>query len=691
MKRSFSIFSTAGKIAAVAIGFCASILGLMCLFIMQHFLQEGLYTQNEWNYYATEEAHTITSAAASYVAEVWYPHLLEKETLLAKEETSGLSEEEASHLKMITEMVRLDEVKYHPLSTSLRFLLMSNGVVVDSGFAGGKGLLEGERAGMFQSYSFRVNHPMTGEVMDVSVDCYVTDPLVAGDAYARDADLLKMLYEYREETIYLLAGSLALVIAATVYLLFAAGKKRTENGLEVVQGGLHLIPMDILAVAISALVLTLYFRARSLIGESQQLGESQAASLMWMYRNVMASLLLACIWGLLVFAFMSVVIRVRRRSLSERSVLAQFAQNAVVQMTQLYDNRTMVGRNILLIVGLAVLTALLGVWIVRPTYWWILIVYVLFILVIAVVVINANQRHQKRMQANIHRMAEGELGTHINTEGMTGAVKMEAEELNRINDAVQEAVNARLQSERMKTELLTNVTHDIKTPLTNIINYVDLLKRSDGLDGNELSAEQRDYLAVLESQSIRMKKLIEDLIEATKASTGNITIHQTVLDLKEMLEQAVGEYGDRLKSKELAVKTSLPEGELYVVADGEQLWRVLDNILSNVEKYALPGTEVEIRAEAVEEDTIVDPFIGKETPFSSQAVEITIENTSKAPIKKSGEELIERFVRGDASRHSEGSGLGLAIAKSLTELMGGQFSIDVKAAIFTVSIKLLSA
>jgi signal transduction histidine kinase len=223
-----------------------------------------------------------------------------------------------------------------------------------------------------------------------------------------------------------------------------------------------------------------------------------------------------------------------------------------------------------------------------------------------------------------------------------------------------------LKAERLKAELITNVSHDIKTPLTSIINYVDLLKK------NTDPERQQEYLEVLDRQSQRLKKLTEDVLESSKASSGNIDVHLEPTSAAEIIDQALGEYQDRLDAADLNVIVKAADCP-PMMADGRLLWRVLRNLPSNVCKYAQPGTRVYINA-APEDKTI----------------RLTMKNISKAPLNISSEELMERFVRGDSSRHTEGSGLGLSIAQSLVELMHGRFSIiiegDIEGDLFRADI-----
>ena len=222
-----------------------------------------------------------------------------------------------------------------------------------------------------------------------------------------------------------------------------------------------------------------------------------------------------------------------------------------------------------------------------------------------------------------------------------------------------------MKSERFKTELITNVSHDIKTPLTSIINYVDLLEKE------ELNNEQAvEYLEVLERQSGRLKKLIEDLMEASKASTGNLAVNLEKLEAGVSMVQTVGEFEEKTQASGLELMITKPENPVYIMADSRHFWRVIDNLMNNICKYAQPGTRVYINLEQVDQTAVM-----------------TFRNTSKYPLNITSEELMERFVRGDSSRNTEGSGLGLSIAQSLMELMDGKFELYVDGDLFKVELK----
>lgn len=266
----------------------------------------------------------------------------------------------------------------------------------------------------------------------------------------------------------------------------------------------------------------------------------------------------------------------------------------------------------------------------------------------------------KKLQKGAAALAEGELAYQIDTKPMRGDFKKQGEDLNSIASGMSLAVEKQLKSERMKTELITNVSHDIKTPLTSIINYADLI-------GKEPCENEKitEYAEVLVRQSVRLKRLIEDLVEASKASTGNLEVCLQPCDASVFLIQADGEYEEKLQKADLTLVVQQPDSEIRILADGRRMWRVFDNLMNNICKYAQPGTRVYLILEEKEKKAV-----------------ITFKNTSKDALNISEEELMERFVRGDSSRNTEGNGLGLSIARSLTELQKGTLSIQIDGDLF---------
>ena len=271
----------------------------------------------------------------------------------------------------------------------------------------------------------------------------------------------------------------------------------------------------------------------------------------------------------------------------------------------------------------------------------------------------------RQLQQGGEKLAEGDFSHPVTlSRGALPELKRHAENLNSVQAGIQRAVEEKMKSERLKTQLITNVSHDIKTPLTSIVSYVDLLKKEE-----MPSDAAREYLAVLDRQSQRLRKLTEDLVEASKASTGNIPVSLAPTDLNVLLSQVCGEYQQRLEDQVLEPVLALCQPGPVAMADGRLLWRVLDNLMSNICKYAMPGTRVYLTTER-EGDT----------------ARMVVRNISRYPLNISADELTERFVRGDSSRSTEGSGLGLSIATSLMSLQGGDFRLTIDGDLFKVTL-----
>ena len=275
---------------------------------------------------------------------------------------------------------------------------------------------------------------------------------------------------------------------------------------------------------------------------------------------------------------------------------------------------------------------------------------------------------QMKIQKAVEAIAKGALDTKLSVSDFQGQERKVAEAVNRIRDGLKEAVSESIRNERMKADLITNVSHDIKTPLTSIVNYVDLLKRE-----NLENEKARNYIQILDEKSQRLKQLTEDLVEASRISSGNVKLDMQNIDLVELLYQTGGEFNERFEARNLTIVTKLPNESILIHADGRQLYRAIENLYTNAAKYALERTRV-----------YVDLFReGNEVVFS-------IKNVSKRPIQADEggrNDLTERFVRGEYSRSTEGSGLGLSIAKNLTVLMGGQFDISVDGDLFIATIR----
>lgn len=275
-------------------------------------------------------------------------------------------------------------------------------------------------------------------------------------------------------------------------------------------------------------------------------------------------------------------------------------------------------------------------------------------------------KQKYKIRHAVEAIAKGALDTNLNLEEFTGSEREIADAINHIRDGMAAEIVERVKNEQMKADLITNVSHDIKTPLTSIVNYVELLKRENLEDENA-----KYYIRVIDEKSQRLKQLTEDLVEASKISSGNVKLDMQKIDFVELLYQTGGEFNERFEARELTIVTKLPKQSVIIYADGRQLYRAIENLYTNAAKYALEKTRVYVELVIQE----------------GQAI-FSIRNICKNKIsqEKIGEDLTERFVRGEESRTTEGSGLGLSIAKNLTQLMGGKFSLSVEEDLFIAKV-----
>ncbi len=268
------------------------------------------------------------------------------------------------------------------------------------------------------------------------------------------------------------------------------------------------------------------------------------------------------------------------------------------------------------------------------------------------------------LREGIQKISQGDLEFKIDPKGMTPEQRAMAEGINTIGAGLDAAVEESVKSERLKTDLITNVSHDIKTPLTSIINYVDLLKQENFED-----PKVRHYIEVLEQKSQRLKVLTEDVVEASKISSGNIRLEYMKLNFFEMIQQTSGEFTEKFEAKGLQEIKKLAAGDVMIRVDGRRTWRILENLYNNVAKYAMPNTRVYTEL-WVDQDEVC----------------FGMKNISEQPLNISANELTERFIRGDISRSTEGSGLGLSIAQTLTRMQGGRFELYLDGDLFKVTV-----
>ena len=274
-------------------------------------------------------------------------------------------------------------------------------------------------------------------------------------------------------------------------------------------------------------------------------------------------------------------------------------------------------------------------------------------------------RQEEIIKETLKKIYEGDTNIHINEEELEGVLRQMAVYVNDIAGGFKNAIEENLKAERLKTELITNVSHDIKTPLTSIINYVDLLKKEDIKDD-----KIKEYIEILDNKSQRLKKLTEDLVEASKVSSGNVKLNIESINIKELINQTIGEFKDRLEKRNLQIEVDMPVEDVKIDADNRYMYRIMENLFGNISKYAQENSRVYV-----------------DVKKTNKKINISIKNISKDKLNISSDELMQRFVRGDKSRYTEGSELGLSKAKSLTELEGGNFDITIDGDLFKVEME----
>ena len=508
--------------------------------------------------------------------------------------------------------------------------------------------------------------------LDVSEENVYTVELVLDDAFPIDDDyafanwVADLAYALRYWIYAIIAAAALLTVICFAFLLCAAGHHPGVDGIRPGWG--TKIPLDLLTAAVGLGL----FLGIQLVVEAG----------FWSGIAVILGIVLGSAAGAGVFTgwCMSLALRIKLGGWWRNTVIyvaLRWAWKVLKKLggglraagrglAGLLGGVPLVGKTVLIFLGLCVLEGL-GILVSLGFFWswgvlaflWVVEKLLLFLAVLAIALMC------RKLLLGGRALAAGDLAYQVDTSRMVLDFKSHGEDLNHIAQGMAAAVDQRMRSERMKTELITNVSHDIKTPLTSIINYADLIGK-EPRDSEKIP----EYAAVLTRQSERLKRLIEDLVEASKASTGNLEVDLAPCQPGVLLTQAAGEYEQKLKDAGLDLVTRQPETAVTILADGRRLWRVFDNLMNNICKYAQRGTRVYLTLE--ERD--------------GQAV-ISFKNTSRAPLDIPAEELLERFVRGDAARGGEGNGLGLSIAKSLTELQQGTLDLTVDGDLFKVVLR----
>lgn len=488
-----------------------------------------------------------------------------------------------------------------------------------------------------------------------------------GNMYEKSAALNDLIYRFRYPAVISIAASLAVGSLLFGLLCCAAGHRKNRDGIVLFQTA--RLPLEVEWGGISVL------ESLAIIGlelSSEMLDEVEQGC----YPLVLIVVGVICVvaGGIFVGGLLNFAARIKAGSWWRNTIVFRLLR--LVRM--LWRKLTGLCRRGLRLVQentslffragfVMVILALFELIIIVSTeydcevelFLWFIEKIVLYVILLAALL------QLRTLHEGSRRIAEGDMIYRVDTNKMFWEFKKHGENLNNISVGMARAVEERMKSERFKTELITNVSHDIKTPLTSIINYVDLLGK-EPLE-NETAKE---YLEVLSRQSGRLKKLIEDLIEASKASTGSLAVNAEQLEAGVFVVQTLGEFEEKTKAQQLELIIKKPEFPVYIMADGRHFWRVIDNLMNNICKYAQPGTRVYINLEPEEREAV-----------------LIFRNTSRYALNISSEELMERFVRGDSSRNTEGSGLGLSIARSLMELMDGTLELYVDGDLFKVVLR----
>ena len=495
------------------------------------------------------------------------------------------------------------------------------------------------------------------------------------DEYALIYHQAEQLYDNRNVIPVICCTGTILALLCFIFLLCSAGHKNGREG--ITPSAIHEIHLDVYTVVVAVGAFTGLYLAFGWIGMNQS-----------MINLIVLVVLFAAevIWCTLYF--MELAIRLKMGKWWQNTILyrvfrffGRFCMRVFRGIVKLIRGIPMVWRTALLCLAVCV-AEFFGLILfyndrVVLLFFWAIEKFILCGAITFVALMC------KELQEGSEALADGDLNYKLDTSHMVLSFKEHGENLNSIGEGISAAVEQRMKSEHLKTELITNVSHDIKTPLTSIINYADLIGKEVSGDvkdtgdgaGTETAQEREqhisEYAEVLLRQSQKLKKLLDDLLEASKATTGNLEVHPEVCDVSVLLSQAVGEYEQRFSEKKLETIVKQPEETVKVMADGRHLWRVFDNLLNNIYKYAQAGSRVYLNVE-----------------HDGQNANIIFRNMSAYPLEMSPEELEERFTRGDRSRHMEGNGLGLSIAKSLTELQKGDMEIVTDGDLFKVVITL---
>lgn len=496
-------------------------------------------------------------------------------------------------------------------------------------------------------------YPVGGSIMQTLTNtpyklyAAVVEPLKPGDVFYTDYHSYAGIKSLSDQVIILLIASVVLTVLAFLYLAAVTGRR--EQGKAIALSFVDKMYADvyIALVFIAALISVL-----------------MAARLAYDLSNKVNFILITVIFALDVLIGLTFVLSMIRQIKSK-----QLIKNTLIYKTLYlcFSGRAFKTWILALLPAYGLVNGILF-WSGAATHQVFLVtVFLVMPFNIAVIYLAARSLMSlAQIMRAVKEISTGNIDYALDKSDISVAFAGFAGDIQSIQGGLKKAVAEAVKGERMKTDLIANVSHDLKTPLTSVINYVDLLKQ-EHLD----NAKAREYINILEEKSARLKQLIEDLIEAGKASSGNLTVNTEKIDLHELIRQACGEYEEKLKEADLDLHVHTADEKTFIAADGKHMWRIVENLLSNVVKYSLPHSRVYVNVAQ-----------------NAHCGLLTIKNISATPLDISPEQITERFVRGDASRTTEGSGLGLSIAQSLTVIQGGGFKIEIDGDLFKVTLEM---
>lgn len=498
----------------------------------------------------------------------------------------------------------------------------------------------------FDSYNNQMYWPLENVVLVIGVDTQLS---AMDDLYDAQTEYTK-LHPWIKISIVAALVSLMGWILTLVYLTLAAGHQGGET--EIRLNSLDKVKTELLVAGFVLITSELII----LMGRGSTKSWDVSGLL------VASGTISFVIDTMFLIFYLSMVRRLKAEVMWENSLVCWLGKG----LEKTFRERTVTVRVLLLFAGHMLVCFVLAVGAFPYNNLYCLLALLMFSGAEAYGILRKSVEHYQILQG-VEEIAEGALGAKIDVDDLHGEDKKLAEAINNIGTGLLHAVDDSTKNERMKADLITNVSHDIKTPLTSIINYVNLLKM-EHIENERVN----NYVRVLDEKSQRLKQLTEDLVEASRISSGNVKLEMQKIDIVELVYQTGGEFNEKFEDKELTIVTKIPQKAIYIMADGRQLYRVIENLYNNVAKYALEKTRVYVDVQAGTEKVL----------FSIK----NVSEKSLATENSNVEDLTERFIRGDSSRTTEGSGLGLSIAKNLTVLMGGRFDIGVDGDLFKANI-----